>query len=72
MREKYLYSKSRDSFYPFQLADVYRKEGVLPNDTILVSSGVYEEFSRTPMFGEKRGVNGRGELCWLDSFSESN
>lgn len=54
-----------NSFYPEELKGEYIKAGTFPDDSILVSSDVFSEYSQNPPDGKMRGAK-RGKPEWVD------
>lgn len=54
-----------NSFYPEELKGEYIKAGTFPDDSILVSSDVFSEYSQNTPDGKMRGVK-RGKPAWVE------
>lgn len=61
----YFFSAEMNSFYPEELKEEYIKAGTFPDDSILVGSDVFSEYSQNPPDGKMRGVK-RGKPAWID------
>ncbi|MEI9881657.1 tail fiber assembly protein [Atlantibacter hermannii] len=63
----YIYSPSRNMFYPLSLQDVYEQAGEWPEDGAEVDDAVYMEFAaNTPLKGKCRAAGQDGCPVWVD------
>ncbi len=60
------FSKSKNTFYLYELKPRYDLAGTWPPDAVLVSSELYNEFTSEPPPGKVRGGDENGMPAWVD------
>lgn len=63
----YLFSGSNLAFYPEELAQDYIEAGTLPEDTVLVTQEVRDEFNSQPPEGKVLSSGVDGHPVWADA-----
>ncbi|ENC8284283.1 tail fiber assembly protein [Escherichia coli] len=60
------FSKSKNTFYLYELKPRYDLAGTWPPDAVMVSAEVYNEFTSEPPPGKMRGGDDNGTPAWID------
>lgn len=60
------FSKSKNTFYLYELKPRYDLAGTWPPDAVMVSAEVYNEFTSEPPPGKMRGGDENGMPAWVD------
>ncbi|HAV8374059.1 TPA: tail fiber assembly protein [Escherichia coli] len=60
------FSKSKNTFYLYELKPRYDLAGTWPTDAVMVSAEVYNEFTSEPPPGKMRGGDDNGTPAWID------
>ncbi|QGH64147.1 tail fiber assembly protein [Serratia proteamaculans] len=61
----YGYSAKENAFYPIHLKSAYVESNNWPNDIMIVSEDIYNEFTSTRIDGYKRVADGKGMPSWI-------
>lgn len=64
--EQYYFSATTNGFYPLSMKPDYDAAGSWPTDAKEVSIDVFNEFTGIPPAGKMRGVDKKGQPCWVD------
>ncbi|WP_190322485.1 tail fiber assembly protein [Enterobacter roggenkampii] len=67
MKQKYIYSASRDSFFPLVLKESYEAAGSWPDDGVEVDETIFIQFTDNPPVGKVRSGNEDGLPSWVDA-----
>lgn len=62
----YRYSKSNNSFYPYEMKESYESSGTWPDDGVDVTDEVFITYISNPPDGKVRGPDDKGMPSWVD------
>lgn len=63
----YIFSPSKNAFYPYLLKENYLSAGSWPDDGIDVDEAIFNEFTREPPEGKIRAAGSDGLPIWIDA-----
>lgn len=63
----YIFSPSKNAFYPYLLKENYLSAGSWPDDGIDVDEAIFNEFTREPPEGKVRSAGSDGLPIWIDA-----
>ena len=66
MTTTYVYSATRDAFFPVVMQDIYELAGTWPVDGVEVDDDCFKIFTDTPPDGKTRGTTGNGQPAWVE------
>ncbi|MEP8891729.1 tail fiber assembly protein [Enterobacter roggenkampii] len=72
MATTYVYSASKDAFFPIALREIYELAGTWPEDGVETGDDVFKKFTDTPPDGKVRGGGKDGKPTWVDAPEPTN